>query len=92
MGFVHSQIRFRIDFAKQTSFTRLGFKRGAGSLARVNLCGDRAKAPRKYITMFHSRLYVVRVGAQRTVRDVAHVEHGSHDLHGLERRGWHEVR
>jgi hypothetical protein len=26
------------------------------------------------------------------VRDVAHIEYGSRDLHGLERRGRHEVR
>jgi hypothetical protein len=40
----------------------------------------------------HSEFNFMRDGTQMAVRDVAHVKYGSRDLHGLGRRGRHEVR
>jgi hypothetical protein len=46
----------------------------------------------RIFALSHSRLNFMPVGTQRAVRDVSHVEYASRDLHGLERRGRHEVR
>jgi hypothetical protein len=53
--------------------------------------GDRMTAMFKYICMQTIRCKLCTMLHTKAVRDVTHVEYGSH-LHGLERRGGHEVR
>ena len=49
--------------------------------------GGRATAALEDICKSAFRLNFMQLGTQRAARGVAHVEFGSRDLHGLERRG-----